>query len=186
MSLTHFKQHFAAGKIRLKYSIIEPKYGRTKRIFIEWLLVPVFLLAVLGAVILENTISFYAYALVLGVFVLEFYLFKIINRTTQIGVLYFDDEELIIEQDGKIVIPYNQIHLINFKLYMKKPGSTTRGDRGRNWFAYILQICSDEKKYVLPVKNELTLTEDDLLQFHRYYPRLTDTLEELFKTYRIT
>jgi hypothetical protein len=189
MSLHPFIYHSVGGKIRLKYRIIEEKYNRVKRNFIESILIVVILVEIIGGTLVINTqygLPGIAILFILTI-VIELRIYKIINRSTQTGMIFFDEDCLTISTENNTTLPYKDIKRIYFKMHLK---STRQGGRNRKVNAtqahsYILQLNTVNKQFMIKVENDLWLTEEDKLQFHRFYPLMMFTLEEIYKRYRI-
>lgn len=189
MSLQSFIYHFGGGKIRLKYRLIEEKYGKPKRKLIEFSLVIIFLLQIgVGAAFLNTKSGLFiigAGLIITGA--LEVYIFKIINRSIHTGTMYFFDDHLLIRKTGQVSIYYSDITSIYFRTYLVSHRGGTRNPtyNAMSAHAYLIQINTKQNSYALKVENDLWLTEEDKMQFHRYYPLMMYTLEELYNKYRI-
>lgn len=183
MSLESFIQDLSAQKIRLEYRIVESKLNKGQVLFLNLLMVFCYICTIVWAAYglsQKKGLLFFILPFIF-LFLSNYLINKWASKFHFKGVLHFDSENLTIYNNNEIIIPYNQIKKIYFKVQLQGIGTTKYKS---NPHSYTLQIITLERSYILTVERKMFLSEDERQRYNYMNPDIIWTLIQLQKDYR--
>lgn len=190
--MNDFLNDFSAGKIKVKYYLIEPLYSPKRRGLISLttaLVVFVMLIAIIKGLSFKEIDTTW---MVLGVTVFmisvpTYFVGKLILNYNQIGILYFHEDHVSIETKGRIQkLPYEEIIKIEYCGSLPKDIVSTMGF-DRPYVSSKVRFYTGLSEYItVEATRDMFLSPEEREFFSNVYPVIEHTLKAIQPRYGIS